>query len=268
MTGQWLDAGGKTKKPGFGTHGEFEWDAVSVIKPVIYELHQVQRLRQVDLANLSKGPFVIHLPWRPDLQARATAHGVCAGSGGRRPARSALLCVAGLFVAALGFVDPGVAQAPVEEYRVKAAFLFHFVQLVDWPPGALGDEKNPLTVCMAGKDSFQGDLETTLQGKSIGTHPLYVQHLKPSPEIKNCRVVFISGSERVQVPLIIAALKDDAVLSVGESDDFIKEGGMIGFCVDNNKVRFEINVGAADRAKLKNSSRLLLLAKTVIGNHE
>ncbi|MGA8676582.1 MAG: YfiR family protein [Candidatus Acidiferrales bacterium] len=228
----------------------------------------MQRLRQIDLAILSKGPFVIDRPWRPDLQARATAYGVCAGSGRRRAKSSALLCVAALFVAALSFVDSGIAQAPVEEYRVKAAFLFHFVQLVDWPPGTLGDQKNPLTVCTIGKDSFQGDLETTLQGKLIGTHPLHVEHLKPSQEIKICRVVFISDSERVQVPVIIAALNDDAVLSVGESDDFIKEGGMIGFCLDNNKVRFEINVGAADRAKLKISSRLLLLAKNVIGNHE
>jgi hypothetical protein len=217
---------------------------------------------------LSKGPFVSHSPRRPDPQARVTAHGVRADLRRRRAARSALLGAAALFVAALSFVDSGIAQAPVEEYRVKAAFLFHFVQLVDWPPGALGEEKNPLTVCTVGKDSFQGDLETALQGKLIGTHPLHVEHLKPSQEIKNCRVVFISGSERAQVPVIIAALKDDAVLSVGESDDFIKEGGMIGFCVDNNKVRFEINVGAADRAKLKISSRLLLLAKNVIGNYE
>lgn len=176
--------------------------------------------------------------------------------------------MAALLLVALGFVDSGRAQDAVEEYRVKAAFLFHFVQLVDWPPGALGEQKNPLTVCTVGKDPFQGELETTLRGKSIGTHPLHVDHLKPSQEIKGCRVVFIGGSERVQVPVIIAALKDDAVLSVGESDDFIKEGGMIGFCVDNDKVRFEINVGAADRAKLKISSRLLLLAKNVIGNHE
>lgn len=199
---------------------------------------------------------------------RATARGVFARRGGRRPVSSLLFCAAAFLALALANVNSGRAQDAVAEYRVKAAFLFHFVQLVDWPPGALGDEKNPLTICTVGKDSFQGDLETTLQGKLIGTHPLHVEHLKSPQDIKGCRVVFIGDSERVQVPLIIAALKDDAVLSVGETDDFVKEGGMIGFCVENNKVRFEINVGAADRAKLKISSRLLLLAKNVIGNHE
>ena len=97
---------------------------------------------------------------------------------------------------------------------------------------------------------------------------MHVEHLKPSQEIKNCRVVFISDSERVQVPVIIAALKDDAVLSVGESDDFIKQGGMIGFAWTTIKFALKSMWGRAHRAKLKISSRLLLLAKNVIGNHE
>jgi YfiR/HmsC-like len=211
---------------------------------------------------------VIHLPWRPGLEARTNACGVCVVPGRRRAERSLLVYAAALLVVAMSVADTSRAQAPVEEYRVKAAFIFHFIQLVDWPAGALGEEKNPLTVCTVGNDSFQGDLETTLQGKLIGTHPLHVEHLKSSQDTKGCRVVFVSDSERAQVSLIITALKDDAVLSVGESGDFVKEGGMIGFCMENNKVRFEINVRAADRARLKISSRLLLLAKNVIGSHE
>jgi hypothetical protein len=154
-----------------------------------------------------------------------------------------------------------------EEYRVKAAFLFHFAQLVDWPAEALGDEKNPLTVCTMGKDPFGGDLETTLQGKSIGNRAVQIKHLKERQEVPGCQVLFIGNSERKDLPALLAALKDAAVLTVGESDDFAKQGGMIGFSMDNNKVRFDINVDAASRAKLKISSRLLLLAKSVIGNH-
>lgn len=179
-----------------------------------------------------------------------------------------LCCTTALFVVSIGFVDSGRAQVQVEEYRVKAAFLFHFVQLVDWPAGALGDEKSPLTVCTVGKDPFRGDLETTFEGKLIGARSLRVQHLKSGQEVQGCQILFIGSGEGVQIPPIIAGLKDGAVLTVGETDDFVKQGGMIGFCMDNNKVRFDINVKAAERAKLKISSRLLLLAKNVIGNHE
>ncbi|MFY9803580.1 MAG: YfiR family protein [Candidatus Acidiferrales bacterium] len=176
-------------------------------------------------------------------------------------------CAIGLLVVSLGFVGSGRAQVQMEEYKVKAAFLFHFIQLVEWPTGALGDEKSPLTVCTVGKDPFQGDLETTLQGKLIGVRSLRVQHFKTPQEVQGCQVLFI-GSDRAQIPAVIAALKNGAVLTVGETDDFAAQGGMIGFCAENNKIRFEINVQAADRAKLKISSRLLLLAKTVIGARE
>lgn len=58
---------------------------------------------------------------------------------------------------------------------------------------------------------------------------------------------------------------DSPVLTVGERDNFAQDGGMIGFCLEQNKIRFEINLDAAERAKLRISSRLLALAKTVIG---
>jgi hypothetical protein len=166
-----------------------------------------------------------------------------------------------LFISA---ADAGHAQQS-EEYRVKAAFLFHFAQLVEWPAEALGDEKNPITLCTFGKDPFGGELETTLQGKSVGTRALRIRHVKQMQEIPGCQLLFVGGNERKELPPLLAALKDAPVLTIGESDDFAKQGGMIGFSMDNNKVRFDINVDAAGRAKLKISSRLLLLAKSVIG---
>ena len=84
-------------------------------------------------------------------------------------------------------LNPAQAQQ-TEEYHVKAAFLFHFAQLVDWPAQVPGDENNPLTVCTIGKDPFGGDLETTLQGKTIGTRPLRIRHLKQPLEIQGCQI--------------------------------------------------------------------------------
>jgi hypothetical protein len=62
-----------------------------------------------------------------------------------------------------------------------------------------------------------------------------------------------------------ASVKGSAVLTVGESSDFAESGGMIRFCMDGNKIRFEINLAAVNAAKLKMSARLLTLAKAVIG---
>jgi hypothetical protein len=160
-----------------------------------------------------------------------------------------------------------LAQSQASEYHVKAAFLFHFVQLVEWPAGSLGNEMNPVTLCTIGEDPFHGDLDGTLAGKSVGTRPLRVRHLKPAEDVQGCQVLFVSKTDSARLGRLLEELKDGPILTVGESDGFVQQGGMIGFLLVENKVRFEINLEAAERAKLKISSRLLLLAKAVVGNH-
>jgi hypothetical protein len=160
------------------------------------------------------------------------------------------------------------AQSQAGEYHVKAAFLFHFVQLVEWPAGEPGNQGDPLTLCMLGEDPFRGDLEVTLAGKSVGNRPLRVRHLRPAESFEGCQVLFVGRRDAARLSRVLLELKDGPILTVGESDGFVEQGGMIGFCLVENKVRFEINVQAAEQAKLRISSRLLLLAKMVIGNRE
>ena len=155
------------------------------------------------------------------------------------------------------------AQAKAEEYHVKAVFLFHFAELVEWPASAAGTSN--FALCMLGDDPFQGQLESTLDGRSIGTRPIHVLHLKQAQEVRNCQVLFISNSEDRHLPKIIQDLGNSAVMTVGEANDFIEGGGMVRFVLDQDKVRFEINLKASDPAGLKFSSRLLLLAKNVFG---
>jgi hypothetical protein len=158
------------------------------------------------------------------------------------------------------------AQTANEEYEVKAAFLFHFAQLVEWPPGALKGEGEPVRVCTLGEDPFHGELETILKGKKVGERALRVDHIKQIEEAKSCQILFVSRNEAKRMPALLAQLGSSPVLTVGESDGFVREGGIIGFSVEDQKIRFEINLDAARRAGIRVSSRLLLLAKNVTGN--
>jgi uncharacterized protein DUF4154 len=177
------------------------------------------------------------------------------------------LIVASIFAMSLTEISrTAQAQFAADEYQVKAAFLFHFVQLVEWPADSLGSETSPATLCIFGEDPFQGDLEATLAGKTLGTRPLRVRHLKPAEDFHGCQVLFVGKHDTARLSRLLAELKDGPILTVGESDGFVQQGGMIGFFLVDNKVRFEINLQAAERAKLKISSRLLLLAKSVVGN--
>jgi hypothetical protein len=154
------------------------------------------------------------------------------------------------------------------EYQVKAAFLFHFAQFVEWPPETFKDASTPLTYCTIGDDPFHGALDLSLSGKTIGARPTRVQHFKQPQEIHGCQILFIGAGEKKRLGAAMANVKNNPVLTVGETDHFIEEGGMIGFFVEEDKIRFEINLEAAELAKLKISSRLVALARRVINKPE
>jgi hypothetical protein len=152
------------------------------------------------------------------------------------------------------------------EYQMKAAFLFHFAQFVQWPPETFKDAGSPLTYCTLGEDPFQGALDQSLTGKVIESHPLRVRHLKDAQQIPVCQIVFIGTAEKKGMPGVLAAAKGLPVLTVGDTEHFAQDGGMIGFCLEQKRVRFEINLQAAEQANLTISSKLLALAKTVVGD--
>jgi len=160
------------------------------------------------------------------------------------------------------------AQSQTEEYRVKAALLFHFAQLVDWPPSAFASDTSAITLCTIGQDPFNGELETTLDGKSIGSRPVRISHLKDLHDAAGCHMLFVGSNETKRVPSVLMELGKAPVMTVGESDGFLEQGGMIRLDVEEGKIRFAINLDASEQAGLKVSSRMLLLAKTVVGKHK
>ena len=162
--------------------------------------------------------------------------------------------------------NPIRAQSHAEEYRVKAAFLYHFAQLVDWPAGSLGDAGQPLSLCTIGDDPFQGELDRSVNGRAIGARVIRVRHLSDPKTLRDCQIVFIGENEVRRTPTILVELAAAPVLTVGEGDGFARDGGMIGVALEDDRVRFNINLDPAARSGLKISSKLLLLAKEVLGN--
>jgi hypothetical protein len=178
--------------------------------------------------------------------------------------RCAVAVLAGLLSVASARWASAQSNA-TSEYQVKAAFLFHFAQFVDWPPEAFKDAATPLTYCTVGDDPFHGALDAGLDGKTIDGRSVRVLHFKQAQEIQGCQILYLGTPDKKFISATLANLRASPVLTVGESENFVQQGGMIGFLLEDNKVRFEINLDAAERTKLKISARLLALAKTVIG---
>ena len=170
-----------------------------------------------------------------------------------------------LVLAAIGLTpmvasDCSDAAEPGNEYEVKAAFLYKFASFVEWLP-----ESTNVVLCIAivGEDLFGGALDQVVKGKSINGRAFSIQRFKSGREAAGCQIVFISVSERKRVRSILAQMEGGGVLTVSEIPGFCRAGGMINFELQDDKVRIEINPDAAERGRLKVSSKLLSVAKVV-----
>lgn len=152
--------------------------------------------------------------------------------------------------------------APADE--VKAAFLYNFGKFVVWP-GASPRPEATFVIGVLGDSPMAEVLDRTVRAKQVQERRIAVRRLRSAKEAQDCQILFIGAAERDRLGEILGALDRRSVLTVSDMDEFVDKGGMISLLLDQNKVRFEINLGVVDRAGLKMSSQLLKLARRVIG---
>ena len=173
-----------------------------------------------------------------------------------------------LFLTLLLFALPTgqASEAKVfREYEVKAAFLYNFVLFTDWPASSFPNERAPIVVGILGKNPFEDYLQRTIAGKTVNRRPLTLKTCRTVAEARSCHLLFVSASEKTNVPGIIQELGDASILTVGDTEDFATRGGMINLVVSGQTVLFQVNRDAAVRAKLKINSQVLELAEIVSG---
>jgi len=166
-------------------------------------------------------------------------------------------------IAALSLELPCSSLAADEpsEYQVKAVFVLNFTKFVEWPATAFAAADSPISICILGDDPFGSALDQIVAGEVVNGRRVATQRIKHPPQPKSCQLLFIGRSEK-DIPKILPSL-GPGVLTIGEGEGFIRDGGMIAFVLENRRVRFEINQAGAESAGIKLSSRLLNVAKSV-----
>jgi hypothetical protein len=178
--------------------------------------------------------------------------------------KRALACFLGMLLL-VSFPAASLPLAPnAPEYDVKAAMIYNFALFIDWPDQSFSSATEPISVCVLGEDPFGQSLETNFEGKTVRGRQLEIRRVQRLPELQTCHIAFISPSERKRIPEIISAVGNSSVLTIGDVKDFVESGGVIGFRTEDEKIRFDINIKAAQHANLKISYKLLNLA-TVYG---
>jgi hypothetical protein len=148
----------------------------------------------------------------------------------------------------------------VSEYALKAAFLYNFAKFVQWPAGAFSGASAPLVLCTYESNKVGNALRGIVNNKTIRGRSLAVKEIEDISESNVCQVLFMGRSASRNEKSILAAIRRRSILVVGETPNFAKDGGAISFVVQDNRLRFVVNLRATDRAGLKLSSKLLSLA--------
>ena len=189
-------------------------------------------------------------------------------------------------------MQTGVSAAtPRSKYETKAGYLLNFAEFIEWPAGSFPGAKSPVILGVVGKDPFGAELDK-LQGKTVNGRTLEIKRFKGAlefrgeatpgrrqddlsvkqakklAEMKTCHILFITASEKNFLPQTLKPFRGASVLTVGETDSFAREGGIITFVDSENSVQLEINLAAAEQARLKISSKLLSLPKVIKIEHE
>ncbi len=198
---------------------------------------------------------------------RSEAPGVALRRGGDGSSVRTVVCLSAVLLLLITFVLCAQESAP-SEYEVKAVWLLNFARFVEWPESAFTNAQAPLVVGLLGKDSFGNELVKTFARKTVKGRSFETRRVSSEREFRRCHILFVAYSERKKLRDLMEKPRAVPVLTVGETDDFLDQGGVINFLLRDNSVRFEINLKAAQAAQLKLDANLLKVAVTVRGRYD
>jgi hypothetical protein len=177
--------------------------------------------------------------------------------------RDARLCgISRMALATLALLLPlrlvGAAQ-DVTEPALKAAYIYNFARFTEWPDDPRASQ--PLSMCVLGDAAVGDALERVVKGRQLAGREMVVSRVAaPGPKLA-CHVLYVSGIMAVDVGLVVAAVQDAPVLTIGDAVDFTRAGGIAQFFFERGQLHFNISRRAVKRARLQINSRLLALAK-------
>jgi hypothetical protein len=155
-----------------------------------------------------------------------------------------------LFASLIGIApvpsSAAIAADSDKEYRLKASFVLKFASLIEWSSESFGDSEDPIVICHVGGSQTKSLRETAFSGRVAGRRSIEFRHLSSSGVVSGCHIDLVTAERGEQAREFITAVSGKSILTIGETDNFARSGGAIGFYKDGLKTRFEINLSAAE----------------------
>jgi hypothetical protein len=145
-----------------------------------------------------------------------------------------------------------------DERAIRVAYVFNLTKYVEWPHAG-----GQLVVGFAGDGPMGEALEKMLSGKASESRVIRVITADSDEALSRCDVLYVAYSTPKQIRATLDRVRGKSVLTVGDSEPFAKDGGMIGLVRSGEQVQIQVNLEAVQQGHLKISSRVLALATIV-----
>ena len=174
-----------------------------------------------------------------------------------------------LLLALFGGLIPGRldAQTNAGAERAEAIYLKKMLSFVQWPTSQ-GASNEAFQVCVAGDYRNSYVFAEEMRGTKVEGRKIQVRPVRKEESLKNCKVLFIGSPEPKSRAKLLASVKGEQMLTVGDDAGFLGAGGMLEFSHAGNTIQFTVNLRAARNASLKIDARLLTLARRVLTEKE
>ncbi len=158
--------------------------------------------------------------------------------------------------------SPAQERGPTES-QVESAYLYNFGKFVTFPPEH-ASTSDSFQICVIGKDPFGETLDTTLHDGTISGKKITAQRISNMRQAQPCSILFISSSEEARLTAILKDASRLSLLTVSEIHHFAEQGGIVELVKQGDRIRFEVNLAAAQESHLTLSSELLKVAIHVL----
>lgn len=195
--------------------------------------------------------------YRPDegMDAKFIKFGYC-----MKKRLSLIIAIASISVLA---ISPVYADSATER-EIKAAYLYHILNFVVWPSESFPKQGEDFEVCLLADEKFEQTLKP-IEKKPVKGRTIRVRKLVNIELPLACHLLFIQSEQAIDLKKILFSANQNNILTLGDAQRFVEQGGMIGFVNFQDRVRLEVNLQTINQTDLKVSAKLLEIALHVIG---
>lgn len=161
---------------------------------------------------------------------------------------------------------PRAATAASEE-ELRAAYVFNFAALVEWPTNALPLAAQQLKLCYIGQDDAPTgrgvESLARLAGLKVNNREIVFKRIQTTRELKNCHIAVLGEIDHNATARLADVLRGASVVTIAMEGDAVSTSPEIAIrlAIENDRMVFDVNSGYAKRAGLTFSSKLLRLAR-------